>query len=140
MATHDLLSEGDRPDDDSFAFFEKTLTGHSAVRQFERMPAEGQYYNMHRTRDDTLLVYLSDLYTIGEADYLQMIGEDPNIDCIVTASGYNSYTADAKTRAVAGRVGLFNIREFLGAINRERFWEYTSPPPDKSARTKRRSA
>lgn len=41
----------------------------------------------------------------------------PEVDCIVTVSGWNSYTKDVKERAVKDSFGVYVVKEFAGALN-----------------------
>ena len=54
-----------------------------------------QIFTVRRRQGTDIVVYLSDLYTIGMADYLKIRDNHPEVNCIVTASGYNSELRDA---------------------------------------------
>src|SRR4051794_13497010 len=96
-------------------FVEKILSGHDKVESFE---GDGdRQYTVKRTRGDTLNVYLTGMYTFGVIDFYDLRASHPLVDCIVTASPYLSYTADAKEEAQRAGVGLFTMKEFLGALN-----------------------
>jgi hypothetical protein len=109
------------------------------VVSFERVGASDQLFAVVRTYGDTLYVWLSDVYTLGEAEYLFLRGKTPEINCIVSVSGYNRYTDEAKEQAIRDRVGLFKIGEFLGALNVKDFWTYVPrPKTDRDAKPDRR--
>lgn len=114
----------DVPDYKSIEFFEqKILQGHSRITSFSRTGY--QTFAIKRKRGDTLHVYLTDLYTIGIADYLNIRNSTDCISAIVTASGYNEYTDEAKRESLQDHIGLFTMGEFKGALNYENYWEYT---------------
>ena len=103
-------------------FVEKVLSGHDRVECFT---GDGdRQFTVTRTRGDTLNVRLTGMYTFGIIDFFELRQAFPLVDCIVTASPYLSYTGDAKEEAVRAGIGLFTMKEFLGALNYERFWEY----------------
>ena len=66
-----------------------------------------------------LLVQLVDIYTVSEADVHRLMGEEPSTKAIVTASNWNTYTVEAKALARANGIGLFNWKEFMGAIHKD---------------------
>jgi hypothetical protein len=63
--------------------------------------------------------WVCDVYTVGLADYLKITQADPEVDCIVTMSGYNSWTREAKEQGYDDDVGVFKFGELMGALNYE---------------------
>lgn len=113
----------------SVDFFRSVLQTHSSV---ERYSCAGDHiYHVKRKAGSDVEVYLTNLYTIGIADYVDIRSRFPDVNCIVVASMWNSYTSDAKKMAVADRIGMFDIKEFMGAINYEALWKYLSLPTMK---------
>jgi len=139
MSTTDIRSEGDKPYYKDIQFVEMKLRGHDRVISFERVGSSDQLFAVARTLGDTLHVWLSDVYTLGEAEFLFLREKNPEINCIVSVSGYNRYTDEAKEQAVRDRVGLFKIGEFLGALNVKEFWTYVPrPTTDRDSKSNRR--
>lgn len=64
-------------------------------------------------------IYLTNQYTLGIADVMDIIEADPATDCIVSTMSYNQFTIDAKDYALNQGVGLFHAKDFLGAVNYE---------------------
>ena len=106
-------------------FFEKMMKGHSRVTEL-RQTAD-QEFDVIRNYGDTVRVYLSGKYTFGELDLLRLLESHPSINCIVSASSFCGYTPDAKQEAQAREIGLFDQKEFKGAMNFREFWTYTAP-------------
>jgi hypothetical protein len=103
-------------------FLEKVLGEHTRVESFD---SDGdRTYTVVRNQGDTLRIYLTGKYTFGILDYYELRANHPTVDCIVAASPYLSYTRDAKEAARGDCVGLFTMKEFLGALNYTRVWEY----------------
>jgi len=73
--------------------------------------------------------WVCDVYVVGIADYAHMIEQEPDIDCIVTMSGYNSWSPEAKNQGYEDEVGVFKFGEFMGALNYEGhdFVQYEPP-------------
>lgn len=78
--------------------------------------------------DRSVRLHLNNIYTVSEADVLEIRAEMPDVDAIVTVNSYNSYSKDAKKAALEAGVGLFTAKELLGAINftGDRFLHYIS--------------
>lgn len=84
---------------------------------------------VYRTTQSTIRVYLTNMYQLGLADVVEILGEAPETTCIVSTMDYNHYSDDAKEYANERGVGLFRTRDFLGAVyyDGESFLEYMSP-------------
>ncbi|MBR4793346.1 MAG: hypothetical protein IK038_06735 [Bacteroidaceae bacterium] len=97
-------------------FFENGMRGHSAVMNIDRL--EGDVYLIERTDDrPDLRIIIADIYIAGEADIMEILYEHPGIDCIVLVGFYNRYSIAAKEYATINNVGLYDNREFFGAVN-----------------------
>jgi hypothetical protein len=125
-----------RPDRRSEAFFISAMKDHSCVESIGGTPESPQLYRIRRQIGDEILVYHMEIYTVGIADYLDIVNKHPSVNCIVTASNWSGYTAAAKKAACAAKRGLFTVGEFMGALHRERFWAYT-PPDDRPSPVRR---
>lgn len=117
-------------------FEQRIFPTHSRIVSFDKISYA--YYVINRDRFDSLRVFLSDQYTLGIDAYLAIRSEYSEADCIVCASGYDSYTSDAKARAIEDKIGLFTLKEFMGAIHRRDFWNYESPKDESPSATKPR--
>jgi hypothetical protein len=62
-------------------------------------------------------VWVCDVYTLGLADYFKITQKDPELNAIVTMSGYNSWTREAKEQGYDDEVAVFKFGEFMGALN-----------------------
>lgn len=105
----------DVPREDSIKFFEKVISTHNKVNNFER--ESSQIYTIHRVNGDKIKVYITDLYTVGMADYFDIVDAHPDLDAIVTISKWNGYTKQAKEEATNNNFGLYVLNEFMGALH-----------------------
>ena len=97
-------------------FFVRGMEGHSAVLSITRQ--EGDVYLIERTKDrPDLRVLIADIYIAGEGDIVEITYEYSNIDCIVLVGFYNRYSRAAKQYAKEMNIGLYDNREFFGAVN-----------------------
>ena len=119
------MSDGqvDRPSYEQRTFFEQAVVEHSKVRSIDLI--DDHVYQIERRGElPSLIVYLTDLYTVGFADVLDIKARCRDVNCIVTISNWNEYTNDAKAHAFSQNIGLFTFREFMGALNWTQIWKY----------------
>ena len=96
-------------------FFEHVLLGHDKVNTFERR--DDIHFIIEHSNGTTLHVLLVDEYSLGLAAVLRARAEFPEIDYVVTGGNWNGYTPEAKEYGWKNELGIFNISEFLGALN-----------------------
>lgn len=114
----------DMPSQSERDYFKKILSSHDNIKGFTEI--DNQLFKVERKKPDesSLFIYLSGLYTVGIVDCMDIIECYSDVNCIVTSSIWNSYTEDAKEYAKSKKVGLFIIKEFMGALNIDDFWAY----------------
>jgi hypothetical protein len=106
----------------SIQFFESAVTTHGAV---DSLTNRGEnVFIIDRKRHSQVTVYLTDIYTVGIADVIDIIKKIPNLNCVVTISNWNGYTMAAKEHGIENKIGVFQFSEFMGALNRADFWSY----------------
>lgn len=115
----------------SRSYFENGMYGHYAV---QGITAEDEHvYVISRSwgRSD-VRVYVADIYIASEADIIEICRNHKGIDCIVLIGFFNRYSQSAKSMAGSMGVGLFDLREFYGALNYsgERFIDYEKQNED----------
>ena len=88
-----------------------------------------QVLHIERSWGCPLVVYMTNIYIIGESDVYEIIGEEKKVGAIVTMSAWNGYTSGAKNLCKDEKIGLFKFRELLGAIYYEgdKFLNYIHP-------------
>lgn len=83
-------------------------------------------FTITRWQQSDIHLFLTNIYTIGDADVLEILREAPETTCIVTTMTYNQYSPEAKALARERGVALFRSNEFLGAayLDGDRFLDY----------------
>jgi len=100
----------------SESFFINAMRGHNAVGQVVSL-GENMFI-LKRTLDrPDLKILIADIYIAGEADILEINPTLYDIECIVLVGFYNRYSYVAKELAKSMNIGLFDNREFFGAVN-----------------------
>jgi len=118
-----MEEQGDCPSSTEISYFQRAMSGHDKVESIE--PRACQEFIIHRVGGLTpVIVYLTNLYTVGEADVYQIAGACSGVDCIVTVSNWQQYTRDAKRYAAETKIGLFTLTELMGALNLRYVWRY----------------
>ena len=92
-----------------------------------------QLLQIKRSGKSNLNVHVTNIYIVSETDVEEILLNNPEVNCIVTVSTWNSYTVGAKVLAESKGVALFKFKEFLGALyyDGKRFIEYYPPERDK---------
>ena len=105
-----------------FNFFEKRMNDHG---QIASISSEGNgVYLLKRPNDKELKVFICECYSFGLAEYLEVLKKVTGLDVLVINSVWCGYTSEAKRQAINDRKGLFKISEFMGALNRQDYWNY----------------
>lgn len=112
------------PRKESLLYFETAMNGHNRVTSCEKI-SEG-YYKIIRDALPPILVFVSDFYALSTSDYYD-VTRDYNIDCLITISEWNTVTPDAYRLGKMNGVGVFTMREFMGAMNCENPSAYVRP-------------
>lgn len=97
-------------------FFVRGMEGHSAVMCIRHLGND--VYLIERTLDrPDIKVLIADIYIAGEGDIIEITYDYHDIDCIVLVGFYNRYSGAAKEFARERNIGLYDNREFFGAVN-----------------------
>ncbi len=107
-----------------FNFFEERMSEHGEVTSYEYL-GDG-LYNIARDDGGELRVFICECYSYGMAEYEESVQAHGNIDAIIINSNWCGYTPELKKHCREREVGVFNIRDFMAALNREKYWLYLS--------------
>lgn len=115
------------PRPESIEFLRQRLSQHRAVVSVEIHSL--RIFRIERRNRREVIAYLTNLYVVGEADVVAILDTHPEVNAIVVASAWNSYSPSARRVAREQGVGVFRVNEFLGALNYDgrRFFDYEPP-------------
>lgn len=100
----------------SIQYFERVIKGHTAVVGLNEISEN--VYEIERTKGrPSIKVLVADIYVVSEADIFEIVTTNYELTCVLLIGFYNRYSEDAKKRAMLENIGLFNMKEFFGAIN-----------------------
>lgn len=133
-----LLLESQTPRTDSREFFFNIISKHSKVEEIEQIGVP--LYTITKKNGNVMNALLVDIYIIGDAEILDLMSRYENIDAIINVSMWNRNISSAKLIAKEHKIGLFELKEFMGALNydsRKAFLNYI--PPHEREGNKRRN-
>lgn len=132
-----LLLQSQTPRIDSRDFFFKLISNHSRVEEIEQIGIP--LYSITKINGNVINALLVDIYIIGDAEILDLMSRYSDIDAIINISMWNSNIPTAKDIAREHKIGLFELKEFMGALNcvsRKAFLNYI-PPHEREENKKR---
>lgn len=109
---------------DSKDFFENAIKRHNKVKELTQI--SNNYYLIKRINGKDVNVLVNNIYTLGLADYYEIVNTYGSIDAIVIMSNWNGYTTQAKSIARKENIAILGFTEFLGAMNYDNINKYTS--------------
>ena len=111
------MRHSDRPTFSNIEFFENVMGGHSKVAELDN--PESQVYVIKRHGLTDVKIFLTNSYVVGLAEYYEVLAAHPDVNAIVTIGPYNSVATDAKRQGLQDRVGVFQFKQFMGALHKE---------------------
>lgn len=116
------------PRPESIEFFMKVISKHRSVETVEHV--ELPLFQLIKPNGNELKVLLVYVYILSESEFLEIYSCYQDIDAIVNSSNWTRYTTGAKQLAKEHGIGLFEFKEFMGALNHDSkrlFLNYISP-------------
>ena len=112
----------------NITYFHERMNDHTKVSSHTVIPSDEYYlFRISRRKYGILTVLYTDAYEFSDADILLM---PPGTDYIVIVP-HASYDTEIRRHLASKRVGIGDIRKFMGAINYRRPWEYLTPEERK---------
>ncbi|MEN2766850.1 hypothetical protein [Ornithinibacillus xuwenensis] len=122
------MPEGGRyekiPRPESIEYFINAISGHSKVQEVNQI--DTQLFEVIKKNGKRLLVHLTNYYIVTAAEVIEILSQSPDIDAIVTISQWNQWSESGREQAISQGVGLFIMRQFMGALNfdGQRFYQF----------------
>ncbi|WP_032699973.1 hypothetical protein ACTACM_19660 [Pseudomonas fragariae (ex Marin et al. 2024)] len=105
-----------------YQFFEERMRNHNKVSKLKNI--QGGLYEILLKNGKTLKIFICECYSYGVAEYEETVQKLGPLDAIIINSNWCGYSSEAKSYCRERLVGLFDIREFMAALNLTRYWEY----------------
>ena len=105
-----------------YDFFEQRMQEHNNVCSFNMLSPS--LYDIELINGKNLRVFICECYAFGTAEYVESCQNYGKLDAVIISSVWSGYSLELKHDCMADKVGIFDIRGFMAAINREKFWAY----------------
>lgn len=106
----------------NYNFFEERMGEHSKVAGL-KLNNTG-LYEITLTSGSILKVFICECYAFDDATYHEVIENYGKVDAVVISSNWCSYYFETKLERMREKVGIFDIKGFMSAINKPEHWEY----------------
>ena len=106
----------------NYRFFEERMHEHSKVSGLSKINTG--LYDIQLKDGRTIRVFICECYAFDDADYFETVENYGAINAVVISSNWCSYDLDTKLERMKEKVGVFDIKGFMAAINKTRYWEY----------------
>ncbi len=105
-------------------YINKYLANHTSIKGLKKQNIAIFTASLVDGRE--LKVFVTNTYYFTDYTLEKILEIDPNIDAIICSNPYSTYSASAKKECIRQKIGLFSLREFMGAIHTtgERFLNY----------------
>jgi len=107
---------------------------HSRVRNLDSH-GDGRY-TLSLTDGRNLAVFICECYSYGVAEYYETIEKAGPVDVVVINSNWCHYGSDVKLHCRNDKVGVFDIKGLMAALNRKDFWLYLDEWEEKKFKEK----
>ncbi len=106
----------------NYNFFESRMRAHNKITDVE---ASGDgFYVLTTTAGDTIRVFICECYSFGVAEYHEANEKLGKLNAIIINSNWCGYSYECKKHCRDDEVGLFDIRDFMAALNCDAPWNY----------------
>jgi len=106
----------------NYNFFEQRMREHSKVSGLK--PINTGLYEMTLTSSSVLKVFICECYAFDDAAYHELIANYGKVDAVVISSNWCGYNFETKLERMREKVGVFDMRGLMAAINKPNYWEY----------------
>lgn len=106
----------------NYSFFEQRMREHSKVSGLKLINTG--LYEITLTSSSVLKVFVCECYAFDDAAYHEVIANYGKVDAVVISSNWCGYSFETKLERMREKVGIFDIRGFMAAINKPNYWEY----------------
>jgi hypothetical protein len=106
----------------NYNFFEERMREHSNVSGLKLINIG--LYEITLTRGSVLKVFICECYAFDDASYHEVIANYGKVDTVIISSNWCGYHLETKLERIREKVGIFDIKGFMAAINKPNHWEY----------------
>ncbi|WP_084679681.1 hypothetical protein [Curvibacter lanceolatus] len=120
----------------NYRFFEDRMHEHSKVGGVKNIKTG--LYDVHLLDGRVLRVFICECYAFDDASYHETVENYGPVNAVIINSNWCGYDFETKLARMHERVGIFDIKGFMTAINTSNYWGYMNA--DERERLKRSQA
>ncbi|WP_374595677.1 hypothetical protein [Sphingosinicella sp.] len=98
------------------------MRAHSRVASLDAV-GDGLYH-LKKKDGKSLIVFICDCYSYGMAQYIETTSKVGKVDVVIINSQWCGYTRELKIQCRKEAIGLFDVRDFMAALNHRDYWLY----------------
>lgn len=97
---------------------------HSKVSNLENIKTG--LYDVHLLDGRVLRVFICECYAFDDASYYETVENYGPVNAVIISSSWCGYDFEMKLAKMQEKVGIFDIKGFMAAINKSNYWDYMS--------------
>lgn len=105
-----------------YKFFEDRMHGHNKVQSIKKI--ETGLYDVRLLDGRVLRVFICECYAFDDTSYYEVLENHGPVNAVVISGSWCGYDFDMKIEKMDDEVGIFDIKGFMAAINKQNYWEY----------------
>lgn len=114
---------------ENYDFFESKMNDHSKVNSIRKI--DDGFYHIEHSYGTLIKVFICECYSFDVAEYIEVFQNLGKVDAIVINSNWCGYSSNVKHHCMNKKVGVYNINDFMAALNMRNYWEYLNKSEKK---------
>lgn len=106
----------------NYQFFEQRMLEHGKVDEVRK--STPSLYDIVLTNGQVIRTFICECYAFDVAEFMEVRQELGEVNAVVISSNWCGYSPGVKRHCMGQKVGVYDIRGFMAAINRKEFWTY----------------
>ena len=106
----------------NYDFFEQRMHEHSKVNEVKKITPS--LYDILLTDGRAIRTFVCECYSFDVAEFIEVCHGLGEVNAVVINSNWCGYSPNVKRHCMSQKVGVYDIRGFMAAINKTNYWEY----------------
>lgn len=105
-----------------YTYFEARMREHGKVCRIKNINTG--LYDVYLLDGRALRIFICECYAFDDASYHETVENYGPVNAVIISSNWCGYDFAMKLARMQERVGVFDIKGFMAAINKSNYWEY----------------
>lgn len=106
----------------NYNFFEQRMREHSKVNAIQKI--NPSLYHIELVDGRVIKTFICECYSFDIAEYIESCEELGELNAVLISSNWCGYSLDVKRYCMSEKVGVYDIRGFMSALNMNNYWQY----------------